>query len=157
MTSRVTSGETIVTAPTRLLEQVMADGVAGGLRAVGAAGLAEDRPDMVGDSVLADEQQRADLGVGQPGRHTPQHLDLTIGQVIREGGQYPLGATGARPVTLDLGDPDRRLATRGDVDGRGEVPLGVLHAPEPRRQRAKQAIGRPEARREADDQRLRWG
>jgi len=74
----------------------VANGVSGGLGAVGAAGLGEDVPDMRGNCTEADRQHGRDVSIAAADRDQAKHLGLARGQVV--------GRARARQFIETLGD-----------------------------------------------------
>jgi len=97
-------------------------GQGGGLYPAGHAQLAQDAGHVHAGRLGADEQLRADLGIGQPGREQPEHDQLAVGQPVPGRGRARCRPTdgaerdpGTPSQLADLGQ--QRRVTFGRLGG----------------------------------------
>jgi hypothetical protein len=89
-----------------------------GLDAVSEVELHQDPGDVRLDGRVADEELACDLGVREPAREEPEHLELARGELL-----HPLGLVAERRAACELGDQptgdgwcEERLAAGDDTD-----------------------------------------
>ncbi len=68
------------------LDELLLDGKEGCGMARGDVQFTIDGAQVGIDRARADDQYFSDLGIGEALCHQPQHLHLTLGQVVRRGG-----------------------------------------------------------------------
>src|SRR5262249_13113280 len=101
-------------------DEAVAEGVGGGVGAAARVDLAVEVLDVALDRADADGEDRADLAVAPPGRHEPQHFDLTQGQGEGSVGDRE-GAGGDGGESVDGAEGGRAGERRARAEGRADV------------------------------------